>query len=114
MRQASTSVSDRSASPTHREGVALADGDLFAWSGGGVVLLGERVDDRWILARGWLAGDCLAHIRRWSFAEPRAFAGQARRLAEEASGDPALARSVGARAGAWSEAVSPDHGPATA
>lgn len=76
---------------------------IFAWSGGGVVLLGERAADRWVVARGWRQGDRLGDVRRWSFADPRAFAGQIRRLAAEASGDRAAAVSVGTAALAWTE-----------
>ena len=76
--------------------------DLFAWSGGGVVLLGERSADRWVVARGWRQDDRLSDVRRWSFAEPRAFAGQVRRLAHEATEDHSAGRAAGAAALAWS------------
>ncbi|HET7094196.1 MAG TPA: hypothetical protein VFI22_11970, partial [Thermomicrobiales bacterium] len=43
---------------------------LFGWSGAGIVLFGERADDRWIVARAWRRGDALTDVRRWSFAAP--------------------------------------------
>lgn len=76
-------------------------GDLFAWKGGRIVLLGERDRDRWVLARGWQSGDRLSDVRRWSFADSRRFAGQVRRLADEATGDHRLAANAGADARAW-------------
>ena len=79
---------------------------LYLWRGGGIVLLGEREDGRWVLARGWLEGDRLEHIRRWSFAQPIPFSGQVRRLVLEASGDATFSREEGLRALAWTEAVS--------
>ena len=81
----------------------LATGDLLAWAGGGVVLLGERAIDRWIVARAWREDDRLSDVRRWSFAEPRGFAGQFRRLCLEATNDPATARAIGVAALAWTE-----------
>jgi hypothetical protein len=97
--------------PTHahrRAGDSLAEGALFAWSGSGIVLLAERLDGRWILARGWREADRLAHVRRWSFAEPRALAGQVRRLADEATGDASLASRLAAGARAWAAALAPE------
>jgi len=82
----------------------LATPHLFAWRGGGIVLLGEREGERWVVARGWPQGDRFAHVRRWSFAEAGAFVRQIRRLAWEATGDASLARRAGAAAAAWSEA----------
>jgi hypothetical protein len=102
--------------PTHPSqlpgptGEALAAGALFAWSGGGIVLFAERLGERWVLARGWREADRLAHVRRWSFAEPRALAGQVRRLADEATGDRALAVRVAAAAAAWTAAHGPSAG----
>jgi len=75
--------------------------DLFAWGGGGIVLLGERINARWVLARGWRQADRLNDVRRWSFADPRAFAGQVRRLVRDATGDPAAGRQAAAVALAW-------------
>jgi hypothetical protein len=77
--------------------------NLFMWRGSGIVLLGERVDDRWVLARGWLGGDRLEHVRRWSFSQPIPFSGQVRRLVMEACGDFAHARDEGLRALGWAE-----------
>jgi hypothetical protein len=76
---------------------------LFMWRGGGIVLFGERENGRWVLARAWLQGDRLEHVRRWSFAEPIPFSGQVRRLVMEAGSDLALARGEGERALAWTE-----------
>ena len=85
----------------HRPAPANPAPDLFAWSGGGIVLLGERAADRWVVARGWRHGDRLSDVRRWFFADPRAFAGQVRRLAREATGNPAAAAEAGSEAIAW-------------
>lgn len=74
---------------------------LFAWSGGGIVLLAERSAERWVLARGWRHGDRMGDVRRWSFADPRAFAGQVRRLVRDATGNPAVARQAAADGSAW-------------
>lgn len=79
---------------------------LFMWRGNGIVLLGTVEDGRWVLARSWLRGDRLEHVRRWSFAAPIPFSGQVRRLVQEASDDPARAQAEGLRALAWSEAIS--------
>ena len=57
---------------------------LFRWRGNGIVLIGTHEDDRWILARAWLEGDRLQHVRRWSFAQPIAYSRQVRRLIMEA------------------------------
>lgn len=78
---------------------------LFAWRGAGIVLLGSHEDGRWVLARGWLQGDALEHVRRWSFAAPIPFSGQIRRLIIDATGDTATAREEGFRALAWAEAL---------
>jgi hypothetical protein len=85
--------------------VAAQTATLFMWRGSGIVLLGEPNDGRWILARAWLQGDRLEHVRRWSFAESVTFSGQVRRLVMEASGDSTLAREEGQRALTWSEAI---------
>ena len=81
-------------------------GDLFMWWGNGIVLIGAHEDGRWVLARAWLQGDRLEHVRRWSFAHPIRFSGQVRRLITEANGNVALARDEGLRALAWAEATS--------
>ena len=78
---------------------------LFMWRGAGIVLIGAYEDGRWVLARGWLAGDRLEHIRRWSFAQPIPFSGQVRRLVMEALDDFAVAREEGCRALGWAEAL---------
>jgi hypothetical protein len=58
-----------------------------------------------VLARGWLAGDRLEHVRRWSFTQPIPFSGQVRRLVMEALDDFAVARDESFRALAWAEAL---------
>lgn len=90
---------------SHPQRLAAAP-DLFAWGGGGIVLLGERVDARWVLARGWREGDRLDDVRRWSFADRRAFAGQVRRLVRDATGDTACAVATASAALAWAEGTS--------
>ncbi len=79
---------------------------LFVWRGGGVVVLGDYHDDRWVVSRGWLKADALTDVRRWTFAAPSAFAGQVRRLVLDATGDGALARANGADALDWATAAS--------
>lgn len=76
---------------------------LFMWRGAGIVLIGAYEEGRWVLARGWLAGDRLEHVRRWSFAQPIPFSGQVRRLVMEAMDDFAVARDEGFRALGWAE-----------
>lgn len=78
---------------------------LFLWRGAGIVLIGAYEDGRWVLSRGWLAGDRLEHVRRWSFAQPIPFSGQVRRLVMEALDDFAVARDEGFRALGWAEAL---------
>lgn len=78
---------------------------LYMWRGHGIVLLGEFCDGRWILARGWVTGDALEHVRRWSFAAAGPFAGQVRRLVTEASGDQVTGRNESDRALAWVSAI---------
>ena len=78
---------------------------LFTWRGAGIVLIGTHEDGRWVLARGWLQDDRLAHIRRWSFTEPVLFSRQVRRLVNEAHGNAGDAREEGLRALAWAEAA---------
>lgn len=79
---------------------------LFAWRGNGIVLIGTRENDRWILARAWLEDDRLQHVRRWSFAQPIPYSRQVRRLIMEATGNIAHARDEALRALAWAEAAS--------
>jgi hypothetical protein len=83
-----------------------ATASLFLWRGAGIVLCGMQEDERWVLARGWLEGDRLEHVRRWSFAQPIPFSGQVRRLVHDATRDASLAGHEGLRALAWAEAVS--------
>jgi hypothetical protein len=85
--------------------IAAQTAALFMWRGAGIVLLGEPSDGRWILARAWLQGDRLEHVRRWSFADPVSFSGQVRRLVMEASGDSLRAREEGQRALSWTQAI---------
>ena len=79
---------------------------IFTWRGGGIVLIGTQEEGRWVLARGWLHGDRLQHIRRWSFAEPIPFSHQVRRLVTDANGGAADAREARLRALEWAEAAS--------
>jgi hypothetical protein len=97
---------DSIAEPSYQFTGADQQTTLFAWRGSGIVLFGERNDDRWILARGWLNADRLEDVRRWSFAQPVAFSGQVRRLVKEATGDVNHARDEGHRALAWAETAS--------
>jgi hypothetical protein len=85
--------------------ISNASRGLFLWRGGGIILIGEREGGSWILARAWLAGDCLEHVRRWSFAQPIPFSGQVRRLVMEANADFAHARDEGRRALTWAEST---------
>ena len=78
---------------------------LYLWRGAEIVLLGERENGRWVLARGWLEGDRLESVRRWSFAESLLFSRQVRRLVMEACGDVTRARREGLRALAWTESI---------
>ena len=92
--------------PIAQHGVASPTANLFMWRGNGIVLIGTFEDDRWVLARAWLEGDRLEHVRRWSFAQPIRFSRQVRRLIADANCDVALARDEGLRALAWAEAAS--------
>jgi hypothetical protein len=83
----------------------IALDSLYMWRGHGIVLLGQYSEGRWVLARGWVTGDALEHVRRWSFSAPGPFAGQVRRLVAEASGDQLTARAESARALAWIASV---------
>jgi hypothetical protein len=76
-------------------------GELFGWSGGEIVLIGERSRDAWVLSRGWRQGDRLTGVRRWEFRETRTFLGQVLRLAREATGDEAEAIAAANDARAW-------------
>ena len=93
-------------SPIAPHGVASPTANLFMWRGNGIVLIGSRDDDRWVLARAWLQGDRLEYVRRWSFTQPIPYSGQVRRLIMEANGNYALARDEARRALAWAEAAS--------
>lgn len=63
---------------------------LYLWQGNGILLVGQREDDRFVLARGWIEHDRLTHVRRWRFTNSDLFSGQVRRLVLEASGDHEL------------------------
>ena len=94
-------ITDHASSPT-TESVAC----LFMWRGAGIILIGERDGERWVLARAWLEGDTLVHVRRWNFAQQIPFSGQVRRLVMDATADFLLAREQGLRALSWTEANS--------
>jgi hypothetical protein len=57
--------------------------ELLAWTDGRVVLLVEREDDAWVIARSWKQADRLTDVRRWRFACERCLIGQMRRLVRE-------------------------------
>lgn len=76
---------------------------LFGWRGSSVVLFGDYRDERWTVSRGWVEGDALKDVRRWTFAAPSAFAGQVRRLVLEATNDGTMARLVSGDALHWAE-----------
>jgi hypothetical protein len=90
--------------PAPRDGAQAAVA-LFGWSGAGIVLFGERDGDRWVVARAWRQGDALTDVRRWSFAAPVLFVRQVRRLVFEATDDAAAARTAGAAAQRWTDAL---------
>src|SRR5215213_1225412 len=92
--------------PIALRGVASPTANLFMWRGNGIVLIGTHEDGRWVLARAWLQGDHLQHVRRWSFTQPIPYSGQVRRLIMEATGNFVLARDEAHRALAWAEAAS--------
>jgi hypothetical protein len=85
---------------------ATPTASLFRWRGNGIVLIGTREDDRWVLARAWLEDDRLQHVRRWSFTQPISYSRQVRRLIMEATGNVVLARDEAVHALAWAEAAS--------
>lgn len=89
--------------PLVPETASSTTSSLYMWRGSGIVLFGGYEDGRWVLARGWLEGDCLQHIRRWSFSAPIAFSSQVRRLVMEACENPLHARGEGHRALEWAE-----------
>lgn len=99
-------MKEPSINPTALHPAANPTAGLFTWRGNGIVLIGTREDSRWVLARAWLQGDRLQHVRRWSFAQPIPYSGQVRRLIMEANGNFELARNEGLRALAWAEAAS--------
>jgi hypothetical protein len=74
---------------------------LFAWRGAGIVLMGERNEGAWVLARGWRSADRLTDIRRWVFADPAKFVGQVRRLVLEATENSSQAVNAANAAGGW-------------
>ncbi|MGI9254532.1 MAG: hypothetical protein ACR2J8_12355 [Thermomicrobiales bacterium] len=81
----------------------IAQDALFGWRGSGIVLFGDYRNERWTVSRGWIEGDSLANIRRWTFAAPSAFAGQVRRLVLEATNDGTIARVAGGDALRWAQ-----------
>lgn len=81
---------------------------LFTWRGDEVVLFAEHAGDRWVVARGWLHGDRLVDVRRWTFSSPRDLMGQVRRLAREATGNTSLAAEAAASALAWANSQAED------
>lgn len=83
--------------------------EMLMWRGGNVVLFLEYHEERWIVARGWLSGDELRHIRRWFFGQPAAAIGQVRRLVRDAGGDFDAAKDAGSQ---WLERLGLDE-PAT-
>lgn len=88
------------------QSTAPSTSTLFLWRGAGIVLIGEREDDRWVLARGWMVGDRIDAVRRWSFDQPLRFSGQVRRLVLEACGDAGHAADESLRALNWTESHS--------
>ena len=101
-----TRMNEPTINPIALHPAANPTGSLFMWRGNGIVLIGTHEDDRWVLARAWLQGDRLQHVRRWSFTQPIPFSGQVRRLIMEATGNFVLARDEALRALAWAEAAS--------
>jgi hypothetical protein len=79
------------------------DALLFAWRDDRIVLLVERasIGEGWSVARGWRSADRLTDVRRWHYAASGPMAGQVRRLVDEASSDPSLARRVSTAVSAW-------------
>ena len=80
---------------------------IFTWRGGGVVLIAERSDSAWVVARGWLHGDQLTDIRRWSFSSSQLLAGQIRRLVREATRNHLDADAAVAEIVAWAARQAP-------
>jgi hypothetical protein len=78
---------------------------MFMWRGAGIVLLGERDGDRFVLARGWLRDDRLTDVRRWSFKDRHRFSVQVRRLVVEAGRETCEGVAEGARALDWAESA---------
>ncbi len=79
---------------------------LFGWTHGDVVLIGERRDHHWVLSRGWRQADRLTGVRRWEFRDARAFVGQVRRLARDATANETAADAAANDARAWVDAIS--------
>lgn len=74
---------------------------IFGWSNGRIVLLIDRDEHTWVVARGWRQGDALVDVRRWHFDSDRRAIGQIRRLVREATDQPDEADEVANRASAW-------------
>jgi len=101
-----TGMSEPTINPMALHPATHPTASLFRWRGNGIVLIGVREESRWILARAWLEGDRLQHVRRWSFAQPISYSRQVRRLIVEATGNVVLARDEALRALDWAEAAS--------
>jgi hypothetical protein len=78
-----------------------SDNSLFCWSNGLVLLLVDRSEDAWVIARGWHEGDGLVDVRRWRFACERRLIGQMRRLVHEATQRPSDGDDVASQFTAW-------------
>jgi hypothetical protein len=78
---------------------------VFLWRGAGIVLIGTREGERFVLARGWLRADRLTDVRRWSFLDRRRFSVQVRRLVSEAGNSASLAVAEATRALDWAESA---------
>ena len=74
---------------------------LFLWRSPSVVLMGQMEGDRWIVSRGWIRGDTLSHVRRWSFSSAAGLCTQIHRLAFEATASRPEAEAAGAAARTW-------------
>lgn len=64
---------------------------IYLWQNHGILLIGQSEDDQYVLARGWIEHDRLAHVRRWKFTSIDQFSHQVRRLVMEASQDTNIA-----------------------
>ena len=101
-----TGVNEPTINPIALNPATSPTAGLFTWRGNGIVLIGTRENDRWILARAWLEDDRLQHVRRWSFSQPISYSRQVRRLIVEATGNVTHARDEALRALDWAEVAS--------